>query len=287
LSDISSIRCNQRRIGGKEGFVQAESRLVRDANNLVGTALNRRGFLVASTVLGFSGMVAGTTPLALGGDAKSKEAAKEEAKPPAGAESPVSATEDLMREHGVLDRILLIYEEGIRRIRAKEEVPVEVLRTCVTMVVKFVENYHEKLEENFIFPEFEKRNQQVALVKTLRAQHTAGRQVTEDIVYSLLPDRTGKLAPLAPERLAQACEAFIHLYRPHKAREDTVLFPALHFLLTEQQMNKLGDQFEEEEDRLFGEQGFEKTVGGVAEIEKQLNINDLDQFIPKTVAGKS
>jgi hypothetical protein len=38
----------------------------------------------------------------------------------------VGATEDLMREHGVLNRILLIYEEGLRRLRAKEDVPPSV-----------------------------------------------------------------------------------------------------------------------------------------------------------------
>ena len=41
-------------------------------------------------------------------------------------EKGVTAPEDLMKEHGVLNRCLLIYEEGIRRLRAKEEVRPEV-----------------------------------------------------------------------------------------------------------------------------------------------------------------
>jgi hypothetical protein len=43
------------------------------------------------------------------------------------------------------------------------------------------------------------------------------------------------------------------LARPHEAREDTVLFPALHRLVTPKQLKDLGEQFEKEEDRLFGE----------------------------------
>ena len=35
----------------------------------------------------------------------------------------VTAPEDLMKEHGVLNRCLLIYEEGLRRLAAREEVP--------------------------------------------------------------------------------------------------------------------------------------------------------------------
>ena len=43
---------------------------------------------------------------------------------------------------------------------------------------------------------------------------------------------------------------------------------------------------EEEEDRLFGEGGFQNTVGQVAEIERQLGIEDLDQFTPHLGNGE-
>ena len=81
--------------------------------------------------------------------------------------------------------------------------------------------------------------------------------------------------------LAGAVRAFIRMYRPHEAREDTVLFPALHKILPARRLAELGEQFEKEEDRLFGEEGFEKTVDQVAAIEKQLGIYDLDTFTPK------
>jgi len=71
------------------------------------------------------------------------------------------------------------------------------------------------------------------------------------------------------------------MYRPHEAREDTVLFPALHKLVPAKRLKELGEQFEKEEDRLFGEEGFEKTVDQVAAIEKQLGIYDLAQFTAK------
>src|SRR4051812_43041243 len=91
-----------------------------------------------------------------GGDQRKK---KEE------AEEEVGAAEDLMREHGVLNRILLIYEEGLRRLRAKDEVPPDVFHKPALLVRKFVEDYHEKLEETYIFPEFEKRKKLTDLVK--------------------------------------------------------------------------------------------------------------------------
>jgi len=191
----------------------------------------------------------------------------------------ISATEDLMREHGVLNRILLIYEEGLRRLRSKEEVPPEVFHASATLVRKFVEDYHERLEETFIFPEFEKRQKLTDLVATLRAQHQAGRQVTDVILRNAVADRFAKNE--AQQEIIRSSEAFIRMYRPHEAREDTVLFPTLRTIVPAQRIDELGEQFEAREHQLFGEEGFAQTVEQVASIEKQLGIYDLAQFTPK------
>lgn len=194
-------------------------------------------------------------------------------------EEEVGATEDLMREHGILNRILLIYEEGLRRLRNKEDITPDVFHKPATLVRKFVEDYHEKLEENFIFPEFEKKKKLVDLVKTLREQHQAGRRVTDVILRN--GDKEQFRKEDARKELIASCETFIRMYRPHEAREDTVLFPALHGVVTAKELKELGEKFEKEEDRLFGDEGFEKTVDQVAAIEKQLGIYDLSRFTPK------
>jgi hemerythrin-like domain-containing protein len=222
---------------------------------------NRRHFLTAAATLGV-GLSAGRAF----GDEKKPQPDEE-----------VGAAEDLMREHGVLNRILLIYEEGLRRLRARQEVPPEVFHKPATLVRTFVEDYHERLEENFIFPEFEKQKKLVDLVKTLRDQHQAGRRVTDLVLRSA----AGRFDEDARKVVVGACEAFVRMYRPHEAREDTVLFPALHKIVPAKRLKDLGEQFEKEEDRLFGEEGFEKTVEQVAAIEKQLGIYNLDQFTPK------
>jgi hemerythrin-like domain-containing protein len=230
----------------------------------------RRRFLTATTALGIATLAGEARQVR--GQVKAKEDKKVEPEE-------VSAAEDLMREHGVLNRILLIYEEGLRRLRAKEGVPPDVFQKPALLVRKFVEDYHEKLEENFIFPEFEKRKKLVELVRVLRDQHQAGRRVTDVILRNAVPEQFRK--DDARRELVRSCEGFIRMYRPHEAREDTVLFPALHTVMSAKQIKDLGEQFEKEEDRLFGEEGFEKTVDQVAAIEKQLGIHDLAQFTAK------
>lgn len=182
--------------------------------------------------------------------------------------------EDLMREHGVLNRLLLIYEEIIRRQEHKEPFPMEQLSKTIILIKTFIEDYHEKLEKTYIFPLFEKKQLELELVKTLRAQHESGRIVTNKI-KQLIASQKPDLA-----EISRLMKEFITMYRPHEAREDTELFPKIHDLVTAQEFRALGKKFEDREEELFGKNGFEKIVSQVAALEKELGIYQLDQFTP-------
>jgi hemerythrin-like domain-containing protein len=188
----------------------------------------------------------------------------------------VSANEDLMREHGILKRVLLAYDEIIRRIHARADFPPHAVTDGATIIHKFIEQYHEKLEEEHLFPRFRKAGKLVDLVTTLEAQHQAGRLVTERILATARTlktqdDRT---------RLAGDLHAFVRMYGPHEAREDTVLFPELRKIVSAHEYAALGEQFESIERQTFGGDGFDIYLDKVVALEKQLGINDLGQFTP-------
>lgn len=191
----------------------------------------------------------------------------------------VSPAEDLMREHGVLKRVLLIYAEAIRRIDSNQDLPPDTVADSAKIIRSFIEDYHEKLEENFLFPRFRKAGKLVDLVDVLFQQHQAGRRVT---------DQTRQLATLEAlknaddrRKLADFLRQFIRMYNPHEAREDTVLLPAFRKIVSGHEYDSLGEDFEKKEHELFGEEGFEGMVDKVAGIEKELGIYDLAQFTPK------
>lgn len=191
----------------------------------------------------------------------------------------VSPNEDLMREHGVLNRLLLIYQEITRRIDNHESFPNQTLTDAVKIVRNFIENYHEKLEEEYVFPRFEKSNQLVDLVKTLKDQHQAGRNLTDYILaHSSEAELKDEIQRMI---LADYMRLYIRMFRPHEAREDTVLFPAFRKLLSKEDYLKLGEMFEDKEHELFGEDGFENIVGQITNIEKQLGIYNLSEFTPQ------
>ena len=188
----------------------------------------------------------------------------------------ISPVEDLMREHGALARILLIYDEIIKRLNIGKEFPSDVLVNSTGLIRRFVEDYHEKLEEDYLFPRFEKAGQLVDLVKTLLQQHQAGRRLT-DRIRGLATLPSLKVSRQKAE-LAKYLGLFTRMYRPHKAREDTVLFPAFRSIVLPKEFDSLGEAFEDKEEELFGKNGFEKVVSEVERLEKRMGINEVSQF---------
>jgi hemerythrin-like domain-containing protein len=193
-------------------------------------------------------------------------------------EEDVSPPEDLMREHGILKRVLLVYREGIRRIDEKIDLPPDAIRDAAAIIRTFIEDYHEKLEEDYLFPRFEKAGRLTDLTEVLRLQHQAGRRLTDQITQAATLQ--GLKSPQSAQAFKHAMQQFVRMYEPHEAREDTVLFPALRRIVSKQEFGALGEDFENKEHQLFGEEGFERMVDRVASIERTLGIYDLAQFTP-------
>ncbi len=249
-------------------------------------AMMRDGLLNRRDAIGRIALAAGAlgTLDALAADSNKPKAADQNT-PKAGAKPKpeeksvaVSPPEDLMREHAVLSRLLLVYEKILSMIPPLRPLskswPSEQLLAAAKLVRSFVEDYHEKLEEDYIFPRFEKAGKFPSLVVTLRTQHGIGRTLTDRI---LALDKQ-PLDITDPTQLIEVVQQFIRMYRPHMARESTVLFPQIAAVVGPEDYDKLGDQFEDIERRKFGPKGFEGVVDQVAAIEKILGSYDLDQF---------
>jgi hemerythrin-like domain-containing protein len=190
----------------------------------------------------------------------------------------VTATEDLMREHGVLRRALFVYSETAVRLRADpSSVAPDALRRTAKLFRAFGEEYHEKkLEEAYIFPAVRAAGGAAAgYPDVLTAQHDRGREITD---YLISVTQGAKLGAGGAEPLARALESFVRMYRAHAAREDTIIFPAWKQTLTAKQLDELGDKFEDIEKEQFGSDGYEDAVRQIGDIEGALGLADLAQF---------
>lgn len=195
-----------------------------------------------------------------------------------GSGDKTTPNEDLAQEHGVLNRVLLIYEEAVRRIESQQDLDPGVVGNAAGIVHTFVNGYHELLEESYLFPRFRQAGKLADLVSVLTAQHQAGRNVNGTIQQ--LATRDALNAADQRRTLVESIWSFVRMYRPHAAREDTVLFPAFRQLMTDQEYDALGNEFEDRERQLVGENGFEGVVSQIMGLETKLGIADLSQFTP-------
>jgi len=195
-----------------------------------------------------------------------------------GQEKETPAVEDLMREHGVLRRALLVYEEISPRLgRDPAGLDARPLNQAARLFRAFGEDYHErKLEEAHIFPAVKKAGGPAAAYPdVLKAQHDRGREITE---YILNVTGSGKVGSGDAGPLAQALGRFVLMYQNHTAREDTIVFPAWKLALSERQIDELGEQFEDIEKKTFGHDGYEDAVRQIARIEQAYGLTDIRQF---------
>jgi hemerythrin-like domain-containing protein len=231
---------------------------------------NRRKFLRASTITGV-GLVLSACKQNSDLSDGNKEKAGEK-----GGE--VTATEDLMREHGVLRRALLVYSETIPKLRADPgSVSPNALQKAARLFRAFGEDYHEKkLEEAYIFPAVKKAGgAAAALPDILVAQHNRGREITE---YIIAVTGNARLGAMNAESLAQALAGLVRMYEHHAAMEDTIVFPAWKATLTAKQLDEMGDTFEDIEQQQFGKDGYADAVKQIADIEGTLGLSDLAKF---------
>jgi hemerythrin-like domain-containing protein len=220
---------------------------------------DRRHFLKTSAGAGVAGLALASAPL------RAEEGGK-----------PVAANEDLMREHGVLRRALLVYTVAWERLRSVGHAdirPAALLRSA-QLFRNFGEDYHErKLEEDIIFPAVRKLKGAVATYPDiLKQQHDRGRELTS---YVMEVTRGGKLSSGNIYPLSDALRQFVLMYEMHAAREDTELFPAWKAALPARQYQEMGERFEHIEKQTFGHDGFEDALKQIAAIEVDFGMPTL------------
>jgi hemerythrin-like domain-containing protein len=204
------------------------------------------------------------------------------------ASDPVSAApdpaglppdDDLMREHGVLKRVLLCYREMIPLLQSGAPLSAAHIQDSALIIHDYIEGFHEGLEEGFVFPRLIRVSQYASTVTTLLTQHARGRVITQFLLASATSREMAK--PGVRARLAAAMQAFDRMYEPHEAREDTVVFPAFRRIVSPAELAGLGQHFADLEGQQFGTGEFTAMVNRVAAIEIALGIYDLDQFTPE------
>ena len=246
--------------------------------------LTRRGMMAAAALVSAGVLTWSGGLLVPAGAAEKAQKGKQAAKTAGNKgkqddeDEDVSATEDLMREHGVLRRTLIVYAEAARTLRTRpESVDPAALADAADLFRAFGENYHERiLEEEHVFPEVHRAGGPSAtLVDVLLNQHQRGREITD---YITNVTKGGRIGSGDAEPLANVLEAMTRMYEAHATWEDTVIFPAWKKEQSQERLEELAEEFEEIEHRQFGKDGHEEALKRIARVEQALGLSDLDRY---------
>ena len=193
------------------------------------------------------------------------------------ASEDMTAVEDLLLEHGILRRALVVYREVAARLHERGEVAGDLIHSSAKLVREFGEDYHErKMEEAYVFPDVKRHGgPAAALVDVLIAQHERGRVLTDWVISVTQSSKVGA----GVEELAKVLDDYALMYEAHAAWEDTVLFPAWKKAISRQLLRERRNRFEEIEYEQLGAPGFEDAcLRKIADIEASLGIGDLAQL---------
>jgi hemerythrin-like domain-containing protein len=226
---------------------------------------NRRGLLG----LGMAGGLILAAPVVPGFARDTKKAGADEAAAP---------PEQLMRGHAILARVLLIYENGVRRAGQGEDIDPAVFTRAAEITKRFIHDHQEKVEEELVFAQFKKAGRMVELVGVLASQHGAGAKLTDKILAAAPQARNKE----PREAMGRDVQALCAMYRPHMAREATDVFPTLRHLVTADEYAEIADEMMKRERQAVGADGFEKVAKQVAEVEQVIGIQDIGVFTPKS-----
>jgi hemerythrin-like domain-containing protein len=197
--------------------------------------------------------------------------------PPANPSLP-SPGEVLMTEHGVLKRLLLVYETAADQLAAGQTPPAAAITEAADIVTNYIEGFHEGLEEAYVFPRVQATHPKI--VHTLLVQHDRGRHLTAAIT-SL--STQGLKEAKARKSLHRYLNMFVNMYARHEAWEDTIVFPAIRAVSTPETVEQLAARFAELESAQYGDSGLSQVLGRVSGIEQQLHIGALAAFTPPEV----
>ena len=185
--------------------------------------------------------------------------------------------EDLTSQHALARRVLLVYQMAANKEPGSTPMPMQSLTMAATMIRSTVEDFHAPLEEDYVFPLFQKAGKLTDLVSTLRDQHAVGRRLTD----SILQATRGPAANAPTEALLRDLLAYVRMIQAHTAYEESLLYPQIRAIASETDYERLQRTLQDAQRKKLGPEGFVGLLNKVADLERSAGIMGLAQFTPK------
>jgi hemerythrin-like domain-containing protein len=158
------------------------------------------------------------------------------------------AIDDLKNEHEAILSAIQILERMLVAMEKSTSVDTQDMQDFIGFLKEFADKCHHGKEEGLLFPALIQAGvpEEGGPIGVMKADHAQGRKFIRDMEAALSPE-------LDREKLAQAARGYAALLRNHIQKENMYLFPTAEKVLTEAQLEKLYEGFEEHEEKVIGQ----------------------------------
>jgi hemerythrin-like domain-containing protein len=180
----------------------------------------------------------------------------------------MKATETLMEEHRVIERVLGALEIGVQRLEAKQLRP-GFFVDAAEFIKGFADGCHHKKEEGVLFPAMLAHGvrDQGGPIGVMMAEHNQGRTFTAAMRKAAQDLEAGDESARAV--ITQNAQGYITLLRQHITKEDTVLFPMADRVVPAISQDKIAENFERIEHEETGAGVHEEISGACGSTRKR------------------
>ena len=183
----------------------------------------------------------------------------------------MKATQILMEEHRVIERVLMALETAALRLEADKPLQTGFFFEAADFIKGFADGCHHKKEEGGLFKSMAQHglSEQVGPVAVMLAEHEQGRAFTIAMREAALKQGAGDQT--AKQAIISNARSYTSLLRQHIAKEDGVLFPMADRLIPPQDQDKLTSSFERIEQEEIGAGVHEKYMALAEKLVREAN----------------
>lgn len=156
----------------------------------------------------------------------------------------MTPTENLMREHSVINDLLTIMSTIAERIKSKSVFFTNDVEEIIDFLKNFIEKSHHEKEE-FLFPILV--NNPISIEKEainlMFYEHVLTRNYLKDIINCILNCKIGYT--FSGDMLAESMSNYVILEKNHIQKEINIFFPIADEYILEEEQKKISERFVE------------------------------------------
>jgi hemerythrin-like domain-containing protein len=181
----------------------------------------------------------------------------------------MEATNILMDEHKVIERVLTALEYAADRVANGEELPTAFFTDAALFIRNFADGCHHRKEEGVLFTALTDSGMAAGNgpIAVMLAEHEQGRFFTRGMDDAARRWQAGDLS--ARGEVVSNARNYVALLRQHIRKENNILFPLADRVIPLDRQEKITIDFEHIEHEETGEGVHEKYLALAEQLEQQ------------------